>query len=388
MRRNLWISLILICVVSFGGLAIIFVTNNHPALGLDLRGGISVTLEPKPGTEYDSAGLDLAVEQIRYRVDSLGVAEPEILRQGDAIVVNLPGVKDQDTALRLVQVTGKVNLRPVLQCTAPTGSTTTVAGATTTTAVGASAPTGSSPSTGGVVDSAPAAANGLLPAQCVPVDLGRRRPRPRRRAPRPPPTPAPPPRSPGRACRGTARPPRARSPCPTRRRARSCPPATARSATSARRVAPARCSSATPRPRSSPAPGGVSRSTCAAAPTARTCGTQLAAAVLQPVADVPERPAGDRARRHDHLPPDDVNSRRSPAGVQISGSFSEGEAKNLARVLRSGALPVQLQTQTVQNVSPTLGKDSLQGGHRLRARSASCSCCCSWSSTTASSGSS
>ena len=46
--------------------------------------------------------------------------------------------------------------------------------------------------------------------------------------------------------------------------------------------------------------------------------------------------------------------------MQISGSFSEGEAKNLARVLRSGALPVQLQTQTVQNVSPTLGKDSLK----------------------------
>ena len=130
MRRNLWISLIFISVVSFGGLAIIFATDNHPALGLDLRGGIAVTLEPKPGTDYDSAGLDLAVEQIRSRVDSLGVAEPEIVRQGDAIVVNLPGVKDQDTALRLVQVTGQVYLRPVLQCSAPstTDSTTTTAG--------------------------------------------------------------------------------------------------------------------------------------------------------------------------------------------------------------------------------------------------------------------
>ena len=44
MRRNLWISLIFISVVSFGGLAIIFATDNHPALGLDLRGGIAVTL--------------------------------------------------------------------------------------------------------------------------------------------------------------------------------------------------------------------------------------------------------------------------------------------------------------------------------------------------------
>src|SRR3954452_18937562 len=149
MRRNLWISLIFISVLSFGGLALIFLTNNHPALGLDLRGGISVTLEPKPGTEYDSSGLDLAVEQIRSRVDSLGVAEPEILRQGDAIVVNLPGVKDQDTALRLVQVTGKVNLRPVLQCTAPVSSTTTAAGATTT-AVAGSTPVDPTPATAAV----------------------------------------------------------------------------------------------------------------------------------------------------------------------------------------------------------------------------------------------
>jgi preprotein translocase subunit SecD len=46
--------------------------------------------------------------------------------------------------------------------------------------------------------------------------------------------------------------------------------------------------------------------------------------------------------------------------VQISGSFSSGEAKNLARVINSGSLPVQLQLQSVQNVSPTLGKDSLR----------------------------
>src|SRR3954470_14258157 len=157
MRRNLWISLILISVISFGGLALIFATSNHPALGLDLRGGISVTLEPKPGSDYDSAGLDLAVDQIRSRVDSLRVAEPEILRQGDAIVVNLPGVKDQDTALKLVQVTGKVLLRPVLQCSAPATSTSEES---TTTATGGSAPVESTPSS--VSATTVAAASGFL----------------------------------------------------------------------------------------------------------------------------------------------------------------------------------------------------------------------------------
>ncbi|MEI6497156.1 MAG: SecD/SecF family protein translocase subunit, partial [Actinomycetota bacterium] len=39
--------------------------------------------------------------------------------------------------------------------------------------------------------------------------------------------------------------------------------------------------------------------------------------------------------------------------------FTEGEAKNLANVLRSGSLPVKMETQSVQNVSATLGKDSL-----------------------------
>jgi preprotein translocase subunit SecD len=47
-------------------------------------------------------------------------------------------------------------------------------------------------------------------------------------------------------------------------------------------------------------------------------------------------------------------------GVQITGSFSESEAKDLANVLRSGSLPVRMETQSVQNVSPTLGKDSLR----------------------------
>ena len=46
--------------------------------------------------------------------------------------------------------------------------------------------------------------------------------------------------------------------------------------------------------------------------------------------------------------------------VQITGSFSEAEARNLARVINSGSLPVRLETQAVQTVSPTLGKDSLR----------------------------
>ncbi len=47
---------------------------------------------------------------------------------------------------------------------------------------------------------------------------------------------------------------------------------------------------------------------------------------------------------------------------QITGDFDEREAKDLALVLRYGSLPVQLDRQTVQTVSASLGQDSLRAG--------------------------
>ncbi|MEQ1704181.1 MAG: hypothetical protein ABMA25_29080, partial [Ilumatobacteraceae bacterium] len=140
MRRKLILSLVLIMVLAYGTLLATVIGGLRPTLGLDLQGGVSVTQQPKAGTEFNSASLDLAVEKIRDRVDALGVAEPEILRQGDTIVVNLPGVENQDQAISLVQVTGQVYLRPVLTAcfeVAPpdSGSTTTVAGTGSSTTV-------------------------------------------------------------------------------------------------------------------------------------------------------------------------------------------------------------------------------------------------------------
>ncbi len=48
--------------------------------------------------------------------------------------------------------------------------------------------------------------------------------------------------------------------------------------------------------------------------------------------------------------------------VQISGSFTEDQAKTLATEFTYGALPVKLDRLTVQTVSPTLGKASLHAG--------------------------
>ena len=47
---------------------------------------------------------------------------------------------------------------------------------------------------------------------------------------------------------------------------------------------------------------------------------------------------------------------------QITGSFSEQDAKNLATELKAGALPVDLTLQSVTTISPTLGSQSLKEG--------------------------
>jgi preprotein translocase subunit SecD len=48
--------------------------------------------------------------------------------------------------------------------------------------------------------------------------------------------------------------------------------------------------------------------------------------------------------------------------AQISGTFSESESKDLALVLRTGALPIELEQSQVVRVSPTLGAASLRAG--------------------------
>jgi len=47
---------------------------------------------------------------------------------------------------------------------------------------------------------------------------------------------------------------------------------------------------------------------------------------------------------------------------EITGNFTEQDAKDLATVLNAGALPVELTRQSVQTVSPTLGAQSLRQG--------------------------
>lgn len=113
MRRKILLPLVFILVVSLGGLGLTLARGYSPELGLDLQGGVSVVLAPTGDATGEQ--LDQALSIIRERVDALGVAEPDITRQGDAIVVQLPGAKNRDRALELVGQTAELRFRPVLQ---------------------------------------------------------------------------------------------------------------------------------------------------------------------------------------------------------------------------------------------------------------------------------
>lgn len=116
-RRKSFTAIITVLLLVGGIWSLITLEGWKPRLGLDLQGGISVVLTPKEGTNL--AALDKAVDIIRNRVDALGVAEPEISRQGENILIQLPGIKEQSRALKLIGTTAKLRFRPVLDGIAP-----------------------------------------------------------------------------------------------------------------------------------------------------------------------------------------------------------------------------------------------------------------------------
>jgi len=106
-------------------------------LGLDLRGGTSVTLLPRASNDASKItpeAIDEAVSIIRQRVDSLGVAESEVTAQGSGtnrqIVISVPG----DSGRRVVDLVGQtaeLRFRQVLAETAGVANPTDTSTAAT-----------------------------------------------------------------------------------------------------------------------------------------------------------------------------------------------------------------------------------------------------------------
>lgn len=350
-KRLAWtLSILLLIVAAATGTNI--AAGNGPALGLDLQGGVAVTQEPVG--DYSSESLDVAVERIRDRVDSLGVAEPEIIRQGDAIVVNLPGIENQEEAIRLVQVTGEVLLRPVLSAAplaVPTEGENTDASSTTSTNPGSTDP-----------------ASNVSQETTTTAPAGPSRP----------------------VTRATGTQP---TPSETSTTVPSEPVTTDQVATDEAGTA----SSSPPPPTGDPndptatvivesvdgseiyqlgpafATGEVFSDDAVADIIQGSWGVRVSlnsgaqgadrwnAGAAQCFSRTQICPTGRMAIVLDGVVQSapSVNQPSFSGGVDITGNFEESEARELARVLKSGALPVRLAVQAVQTVSPTLGGDSL-----------------------------
>src|SRR3954471_16981103 len=90
--------LIALLVVIAGLITLMAVSNTWiPKLGLDLRGGTTITLTAENTTgsgTVDPNSLQLARQIIQSRVDSLGVGESEVTTAGDRqLIVTVPNVQ-------------------------------------------------------------------------------------------------------------------------------------------------------------------------------------------------------------------------------------------------------------------------------------------------------
>ena len=113
-RGKLVASLVAFLVVVAGMWGLIIAKRWTPQLGLDLQGGVSIILAPAPGQKVDLGVLERTVAVIRNRIDQLGVAEPDIAQQGETIQVQLPGLTDQEEAEDVIGRTAQLQMRPVL----------------------------------------------------------------------------------------------------------------------------------------------------------------------------------------------------------------------------------------------------------------------------------
>ncbi|MFI0545182.1 protein translocase subunit SecD [Streptomyces sp. WSLK1-3] len=110
------LALILIAIVALTG-GMFLSGHTTPRLGIDLAGGTSITLEAKAdqGSAINKANMNTAVDIMNRRVNGLGVSEAEVQTQGDRnIIVNIPKGTNSKEARDQVGTTAKLYFRPVL----------------------------------------------------------------------------------------------------------------------------------------------------------------------------------------------------------------------------------------------------------------------------------
>lgn len=315
MRRAL-VTVIVVFVATGASLAAVAVTGTTPQLGLDLQGGLSVVLAPRGEQEDVGDKLDKALDIVRSRVDALGVAEPEISRQGSTIVVDLPGVKEQERARELIGRTAELQFRPVLNIL-PAAGLEELGDLTTTTTpppsqgVGQGQGFGSGEVLGRAAQEEPPTTTTTITA---PEEVG--------------------------AGEEFA----AEQPIEARDRDGEL----------VYQLGPAEVTGeAVKSARATFQGGGWAVDVEFTDPGSREWDDMAARYVNQQVAIVLDGVVQSAPT---------IEQAQFGGRAQITGNFGEGEAKDLALVLRFGALPVELEQISVQEVSATFGSDQLDAG--------------------------
>ncbi len=117
MSKNLRTRFLIILGVIVACVAFVWPIQKRINLGLDLKGGMHLVLKVDTSKLAEKAKDDAvlrAMEILRNRIDSMGVGETSIQRQGiDQILVQLPGVTDREKAVDMVKRVAHLEFRLV-----------------------------------------------------------------------------------------------------------------------------------------------------------------------------------------------------------------------------------------------------------------------------------
>ncbi|MBN1467606.1 MAG: protein translocase subunit SecD [Fusobacteriaceae bacterium] len=114
MKKRLLIEIFVILMVILG--AAYYAFRQPTSLGLDLKGGVYVVLQgvPDAGKSIKAEDMKNLSEVLDRRINALGVAEPRISISGtDRIIVELPGVKDPEEAVKVIGKTALLEFQLV-----------------------------------------------------------------------------------------------------------------------------------------------------------------------------------------------------------------------------------------------------------------------------------
>ncbi len=107
-RRWIFVSLAAILALVLVAIWLFWPPGVQIKQGLDIQGGLSVILTADK-KNVDAASMERALFVMQNRVNGLGVSEATVQREGaNAILVQLPGVKDAKTALEVIGSTGQL----------------------------------------------------------------------------------------------------------------------------------------------------------------------------------------------------------------------------------------------------------------------------------------